>query len=499
MNETPGVSEEKGLPRRLHPATLISRSLRVLPQMLVGGAGYAAVIEREGLGRILLFALVAAGLGLVGALVWWWRFRYTIEAGEIVIERGLFHRQRRVIPFDRVQDIAIERPLLARLLNTAKVKIETGGSASDEGHLDMIGLADAVTLRDRIRRWHGGTFSPDIAAPPATDSEPLLFEMNVPRIVFAGLFNFSLVFLAILFAIFQNLDDFGLFRIEDWVNAEKAESATAYFSLRATIGLIGLLLALGIIAGIARTLGREYGFRLTRAAAGFRRRRGLLTLSEAVIPIHRMQVGVIDSGVVSGRLGWHGLSFQTLGADQKEGGVQTAAPFARIDEIAPLLSEARFPTLPAKEEYNRLPRRALVSWGLPWLVLSAIAAAGAFFVDPRAGLGAVALLILGLIAVLRWRNHSWAVGHGALAVKGGLLKRRVWLIPFDRAQSISVYQGPLQRRLSLATLLVDTAGASLFRAPEIVDLDEADARRLAAELLDLFHRERRRLRSAPQA
>ena len=119
--------------RRLHPATLITRSLRVLPQMLAGGAGYAALIQREGFARILLFAGLAAAVGVVVALLSWWRFRYTVGAGEIIIESGILHRQRRVIPFERVQDIAIERPLLARLFETARVKIETGGSAADEG------------------------------------------------------------------------------------------------------------------------------------------------------------------------------------------------------------------------------------------------------------------------------------------------------------------------------------------------------------------------------
>ena len=105
------MSDIEPAPRRLHPATLISRSFQILPQMLAGGAGYAAIIQREGFGRILLFAIFAAGLGFAGALLSWWRFRYTIGAAEIVIESGVLHRKRRVIPFDRVQDIAIDRPL----------------------------------------------------------------------------------------------------------------------------------------------------------------------------------------------------------------------------------------------------------------------------------------------------------------------------------------------------------------------------------------------------
>ena len=82
----------------------------------------------KGYGGILLFVALAAGIGALFAFLAWWRFTYAIGADEIVIEKGLLQRQRRVIPFDRVQDIAIEQTLLARLFGTAKVKIETGGS-----------------------------------------------------------------------------------------------------------------------------------------------------------------------------------------------------------------------------------------------------------------------------------------------------------------------------------------------------------------------------------
>ena len=223
----------------------------------------------------------------------------------------------------------------------------------------------------------------------------------------------------------------------------------------------------------------------------------MLTLSEAVIPLHRTQVGLIESGPIARRLGWHRLAFQTLGADQKEGGVQDVAPFARMEEIEPLLQEADFPPPPPRRELHRIPRRALLNWALPWLLLAAAAAAAALRFDARVGFAAALLVLMSLIAVLRWRRHSWAIGDRALTVSGGFLKRRTWIIPFEKAQSISVSQGPVQRRLSLATLLVDTAGAPLLRSPEIVDLDADDANRLAAQLLALFYRQRRRRAAAP--
>ena len=489
-------SDGLGEPRRLHPATLLVRWLRIVPQMLGGGAAYGVATAREAPGRILLFVGIGALIGVVVALLAWWRFRYTVGPGEIVIESGVLHRQRRVIPFDRVQDVAIERRLLARLFGTAKVRIETGGSAADEGDLDMIALADAHALRDLIRRTvpprngegnhaqHGGGVGSDSER---AEFEPVLFDLKLGRLLYSGLFNFSLLFLAAIFAVVQNLDQIGLVSVDEWLSPEQAESAAGYFNVRLALVLVPLLLLLGIVSGVARTVARDFGFRLTRTETGLRRRRGLFTLSEVVIPLRRTQVAVIDSGPVARWLGWHSLSFETLGADSKEGGMQVAAPFARMEELLPILAEAGFPAPPPRAAFTHAPRRALLRWAGQYVVVGFVAAVVALLVEPWAGVAAGLMLFLAVYGLLHWRKHSHALDERALFVSRGLLSRRLSIVPFERAQTISVWRGPLQRRLRLATLLVDTAGAPLMRPPEIVDLDARHAQLLSDRLLSLFY------------
>lgn len=482
------MSEPAFEPRRLHPATLLARWLKIVPQMLAAGIGLAAAGRSEGLGRFVILALVMLAAGGVLAFVYWWRFRYTLGRNEIVIEKGLFQRQRRVIPFDRVQDIAIEQRLLARLFGTAKVRIETGGAAKDEGNLDMIALADAHALRDFIRH---GARSADAetgsqAAPPAPAEEPVLFAMDLKRLLFSGLFGFSLIFLAAISAAVQQLDQLGIVEWESFFTPERADAAAHMVTLRLALGLAALVVMLGVIAGIARTVARDFGFTLTRSEAGLRRKRGLFTLSEVVIPIRRTQVALIESGLISRALGWYRLSFQTLGADRKERGVQVAAPFARMEEILPILAEAGFPAPPPRAAFRSSPRRALIRRIAPHLMLGVPLTAAAFLVDWRAGIGAAALAVLALAAALRWRSHGHAEDLRALYVTGGLLRRRLRVLPYEKTQTISVSRGPIQRAMRLATLLVDTAGASAMHSVQMVDLDEKEAHSEADRLYAAF-------------
>ncbi|MBX3561566.1 MAG: PH domain-containing protein [Sphingomonas sp.] len=492
------MSDKMAEPRRLHPATLVVRWLKIVPQMLAAFIGLTVAVMKEGVGGALLTAVLLLLAGGVFVALAWWRFTYRVEANEIVIEKGVLQRQRRVIPFDRVQDIAIEQPLLARIFGTARVTVETGGSDKEEGRLDMIGLGDARALRDRVRRGKAGApaAADAVDAPPA--EEPLLFAMDVPRLLLAGLFNFSLVFLAVIGAVLQYLDQLGLVEWNQWFNSERADQAL-HMATMGTVAILAVALILaGMVAGVVRMVSANFGFRLTRAAAGFRRKRGLVTLTDVVIPLRRTQVALIESGPLQRLFGWHALSFQTLGADRKEGGVQIAAPFARMAELLPILAEAGFPAPPPRTEFHGVPRRALLRRAGPWLALAAIATGAAFAIEPLAGLGGAALLALALAAVLRWRKHGHALDDRALFVRHGFLTRRLWIIPFEKAQTINVSRGPLQRPLALASLLVDTAGGSGLYNQAIVDLDARDAERLADRLLALFYPARARARLQPQ-
>jgi len=256
--------------------------------------------------------------------------------------------------------------------------------------------------------------------------------------------------------------------------------------------VLGLLVLLGVVSGVVRTLARDFGFRLTVSEAGLRRRRGLFTLSEVLIPARRTEAARIDTGLISGRLGWQSLAFQTLGADAKEGGVQVAAPFARPEEVERILLEAGFP-LPPRESLVRPPSRALVRRCGPWLLLAA--AAGALgSVWSEAFWGVPAMLLIAAAGFLEWQRDGHLLADDALYVQGGILRRRLWILRHEKLQTLETSRTPLQRALNLASVTPDTAGAAMFGAPRVQDLRRAEAHGLAGRLLERFYAARAVLR-----
>lgn len=475
--------------RRLHPATFLIRTVRALPQYVLGMPAIVGIASDTALWTLLLLAAGGAAAAVVGAWLYWKRFRYGLGAREMVIESGILHRQRRVIPFDRIQDIDIEQGLLARLFGTAKVKIETGGGAKDEGSLDSVALAEARRLRDVLRRAQASASAEHEEQAPPQEEEPVLFHMTLGRVLLAGVFNFSLVYLAFVFGAFEWLEAFGVDPLKmDWIEPARVVAQNAPWGMTALALLLVVLICL--VAGILRTVARDFDFRLTRTGSGFRRRRGLFTLSEVVIPLRRVQLSLIRSGLLPRHLGWFRLEFQTLSAEAGQAGHQVAAPLARLEEVRSILSHVSPAELPPEEDYVRVSKRHILRQSLRWAVWLALAIlAGASFWRPALAFLLALPLLVGL-AAYQWRHHRYCLTATHLHVRSGLFTRSLWIIPYGRIQALAIDRGPLQRSLGLATLAVDTAGASSFRSPYIASLP-ADGAEALASRLTIAHREAR--------
>ncbi|WP_033919328.1 PH domain-containing protein [Sphingomonas sp. 37zxx] len=467
-------------PRRLHPGTVLLGMLRQAPSTLLGLPAILAVTSEFPWGYVVGMALAATLV--TGLFKWlaWRRFTYTLTGDSVVIESGLLSRNRRTIPFERVLDVDIERNLLARVFGLAKVKLETGGSGEDEGELDSVSLGEAHRLREVIRR-RGVAVDPTPVV--SAEASPIVFAMGVPRVLLWGLFNFSLVWLGVMFGALQYFDDwlgFDYTKGSFWRQMFSRAGMTAGWTPSAWIAAAGVILPLGVIAGLIRTGLRDFGFTVRDEDGRYRRSRGLLTHSEVVIALRRVQLAVIDTGWVRRRLGWSRLKLQTMGGEG-EAGTPEVAPFARDAEVDRLLEPLGMvradPAELTRVSRGHVWRAALRHVGLPAVAIGI----GGFVALPV--LAAMPLLVPVLaVALLRRRYHRYGLSGDTLFVQRGVLARKQWIVPVHNVQVVTISRSWLQRRLGVATLNPDSAGGAILDGPSVRDIRVADAWALAAAL-----------------
>ncbi len=487
--QTPSPDEA---PRRLDPRTILVKALPGLPSAIFavpillaswrGGSLTLAVA----LTALLAGLAVLMGMALIVAWVRWRMFTYQVLPDQLVISRGIFNRTRRSIPVQRIQDVSIKQRLLARLIGLAEVCIETGGGEKDEGQLDSVSLAEACRLRDLLRGLNRPCDEPEVSTSLSLAATgPMLFRLTSRRLLYFGLFNFSLLWIAAIFGVGQyfgqalDLDGDRWLDIWGMAGRELLSRLSPAFILGATAVAAGL----GMIAGVIRTVLQFHDFRLTFADGRFRYSRGLLTRREVVVARRQIQLGLVEWGALSGRLGWCALKVQTLGGSDHVSGRLELAPFARASEIQPLIALAGLAPFdpsgltPVSAWHTRSALIRLVA-------IPAFAVAVAAILFPLAGLLLLALPLPVAVALLRRGHHRYGLAETGLMVRRGVLKQREWTVPYGNIQSVTIRQGPMQRRAGIASVRIDTAGGTGLNGPHIHDLPQDDATDLVREVMN---------------
>ena len=459
---------------KLHPLGLFIGFIGHIPQLIF--PTIAGLVGTQRAGFSFYMPLIIFGiLGLSLAYHWfsWLRFRYYIGDDDIRIESGVLDRNARSIPYERIQDVSIEQKLLPRLLGMAEVKFETGGGKGDEATLRFVSEAEAERLREVIRN-HKSEFAsaavPTHSTPPQT---PPIYAMDVRRLLTLGVYSFSLIILAILYGIAHQLDfllPFDFWDIRGWIGVVKERGisvggvAWGAQVFGAMIGLISLVI-LGALSGIIRTFLRDYGFRLDRTEKGFRRRRGLLTRTDVVMPIRRVQAVLIATGPIRKRSGWYALKFISLAHDSDEKKSEkdhVVAPLATLTEIWGIADVAGF-NAPAPD--LRFTCSHYAAWFDSWLVIAIVSSAiliGLSFATVISFYWL--LLLLGPLALTRWfgwRNSQSAINADQLFVRQGWWRERMTIAAQVNVQSVEIKQGPLARLRGLASLQFGIAGGDL--------------------------------------
>ncbi len=371
----------------------------------------------------------------------------------------------------------------------ARVKLETGGSAGgkeEEGVLHAISLARAEALREHIRGRRGPAAAPVVEA---VAEGAALYAMDTRRVLTAGLFNFSLAVIAGLFGVTQTMGDalgFDPFERSFWLDllnrSEPLRTLVLTHQIVAILGGTVLLILLGIGTGLVRTALREHGFRLDRSEAGFRRRRGLLTLTDVTIPAKRVQAAILASGPIRRRFGWWVLKLQSLAQDGGKGD-HVVAPLAREEEAGAILASLGWPVAPVPDAWRPVSR-AFVTSLIGIFIPAALATA---ITIPF--LGPVGLLWLAGAAVavamrwFDWKRTRYALGDRALFIETGWWRHRRSMIPTRKIQSIDVTESFWSRAFGICTLRLGVAGGSGFSDHHVPALSRAQAETLRADLL----------------
>lgn len=152
---------------KLHQHWIFVAKSLVLPVALLIVVALAdfTVIKNTGVGHLRLIVSLAAaaivGIWLIVVWIRWQSITYTLTDQRIKIETGVFGRQSKMIPIDRIQDCTTKQSVLGRMLGYGRVEVDAAGA---QGAEILEHLPNPGTFRDQVfmqsERRRGAPSSP---------------------------------------------------------------------------------------------------------------------------------------------------------------------------------------------------------------------------------------------------------------------------------------------------------------------------------------------------
>jgi len=364
-------------------------------------------------------AVIVVGL-LVMAYLDWRATSFVVDHDELRIESGVFTKTSQRIRFDRIQSIDITEPFAARLVGLAEITIDVG---AEGGHrLRYLSRARAAAVRDYLLARAHGVRPAEVATQVSTGilddlgaGEEVLVRVPSSRLLLGAVLSHEFLLitvplLIVLAMMFAN-DPLGLSGLRD----------NPWLLLGAILPVLG-----GMWTFVVHRVIGQWHYAFIRSGPGLKITRGLTSLTSQSVPRHRIQ-----SLRIAQPLWWRPLKLfridmavlgnNGLATDEDQSGANSILlPIGSRAEVD-LILRTIWPGLDL-ETIDIQPSPARARWLQPI-------------------------------------SHGW-VGWGAddsvIMTRFGWLTRVQMIVPHARVQSLALGQGPVLRRLGLATVTVHT-------------------------------------------
>ncbi len=379
---------------RLHPLTPLLRGWKVF-------AAAVAIAAQQAYGDVSvpwLLGAVAISVPLGVAYGWlaWRNTRYRIGPDDLRLETGVLHKRSRQVRLDRLQAVDVVRPFVARVLGLAELRLEVAGGSSSEAPLAYLSEESAHRLRAELLARAAGLHHETPEAP-----ERVLLEVPLARLVESTLRSVAVI---------------GTFV----VLLAMVVITTINHSPGLLLG-IAVPFVIAVVPVSVRSVITHFGFTVAESPDGLRLRHGLIETRAQTVPPGRVQAVRLTEPLL-----WRSKSWCRVEVD-------VAGYVGPGQDNASVLC----PVAPRAEALRVLARV------LPGVDVDAVALVGvpaaARWLDPFA-----------------WRQLGVGADDRVLVTRRGRLTRVTDVVLHEKVQSVRLVQGPLQRRLGLASLHLDT-------------------------------------------
>jgi len=452
---------------------MLADNIRKIVRILFGFIALA-VVQPQAMDYLKWVALGVLILVVVFTIIQFRKFVFYVADGELILEKGVFIKDRLAIPFDRIQTVNINQNLIQQLVQLSGVKIDTAGSGKEELEIKALSKTDAIALKELLQSEKEKIISSEDESAIQDESTSDQKEIQHPRKVLVTLSFKQLLIVGMTenhirsgllsFALLWGYGSQYAELIGEEIESRSVEIGKEVIQAgwQALMFFIITFLVVSVLTSLARVLLQFFNLEAVLEGKNLWVKSGLLKRVENTIPLTKIQFIEWHDNVLRRMLGFQSLKvFQSKSEDRAKKSVEVPACFPEQEEMVmhSLYPEMGDDSIVLKTSSNiHFARVLIMAYSIPVLVLSGIFASASIY------LGLASFLILTLLNVYLSSSFVKAIslhlGKQFLVYKRGFLFRKKTVLPLFKGQTVSIRQTPFTKRRKLAHLTFSTASGN---------------------------------------
>lgn len=491
-------------PRKLSRLDIIFGFFKVFRSLLPAVILLNINVKNIGIGWIIGI-IAAIGLSILFAWLSWSKFSFSLAEDRLIIKRGIWNREEKIIYYNRIHSVNLEQPFIYRIFNVAKLQIETPGGkkAKAEGELRALSLNHALDLQRQLKGMASAfkqtkakpidvqleqamakpidaqleqakdtPFDPYLEQEVMPNVEPLLLEeeerydyfyrLSLVQLLKASLtslnFNFAIIFLLGVYSIADDVLRLIMpdIDVSNWFEAYKGPIYLTIMIL--TIAAILFVWLLSIILYLIKFANYDIHRSNEQLSISY----GLLDKKTYIFDQRKIQAVIVEENPLRQLLGFAELKVQVVTSDSGKEQL-VVHPFLHRNEIASVLNGI----LPQRnyeirDQLHRAPKAAWYSYFIVPMVLVTIIVIGGIWFGEWSALWFLALYpLVALWCYARLSTASIWLSSNVLVLRNRLINRRTFYVMKRNIVHLKVSHSPRLRKKDLRTISVQVLG-SLF-------------------------------------
>ncbi|GAB0157226.1 PH domain-containing protein [Chryseobacterium sp. Alg-005] len=413
---------------------------------------------------ILLIVLAVFLLLIVSAILKYYNFKYYIdpENEEFIIHQGIINKSTIKIKKDNIQEVNISQPFIHHIFNIYKLEIDTPGGTEKEISISALSHKNAVDLKKYLLAENNVKSEKKVDVQEENTDDKVLAISTQSLIKYGFTANYVQSFFALIslgiYGIYQINDVLDKAELETRVDYEKLSSRFMTFSIPVIGGLIFLVIVLGVIINVIRTLIRYHHFKIIESDRRFSMEYGLFNTKNSIVTKNKVQIVTETQNWIQKKLNVSFIKFLQIGKKDDDEKNTAAIPGIHKKEKEKLI----FSIWQEEPDFKNVLQpnyRLLILNNIKWIVFPLILVC---IIDRNllldyGWLAVLYFIIVELFLIISFLHLKLYYSERFIRLQSGIWDIDYRTFEIEKLQTVKISQYFWQRKANLGTITLYTS------------------------------------------